>query len=226
MTVSSAASPTPLAVPPSPVGALTASRRWRDPRLLAGVVLVVASVVAMALVMGASDQRVAVWSVAGDVPSGSPVTDEDLVAVDVQLPNLDAYLLADGAIPEDMVAARDFAAGELLTLIGFRPTDDPGGARVVTLPVLRNQMPADLSVGDRVDVYVVERTSAGEPEGSPRLVLERAVVADVDDDGGAFGASTLETGVALTVREDEVAAVVDAQSRGTVTLVDVPVGSP
>ena len=49
----------------------------------------------------------------------------------------------------------------------------------MTLPVLRHQMPADLAVGDRVDVYVVERGASGEPQADPRLVLASAIVADV-----------------------------------------------
>jgi hypothetical protein len=189
------------------------------------VVLVVTSVVAMTVVIGASDNTVAVWSVSDDLPSGSPVTADDVQAIDVQLPDVSPYLLADSEIPQGMVAARDFAAGELLTLVGLDRAGVAGGVRVVTLPVLRNQMPADLAVGDRVDVYVVERGASGEPDGAPRLVLDSAVVNDVDDDSGAFGGSSLETGVALSVPEDEVAGVVDAQARGTVTLVDVPVGS-
>jgi hypothetical protein len=179
----------------------------------------------MAWVIGASDDTIAVWSVSDDIPSGSPVTEDEVRVVRVQLPDIGPYLLADSAIPEDMVAVRDFAAGELLTLVGLDRAGDPNGVRVVTLPVLRNQMPADLAVGDRVDVYVVERGSAGEPEETPRLVLARAVVADVDNDSGAFGGTSLETGVALSVPEEEVASVVDAQARGTLTLVDVPVGS-
>jgi hypothetical protein len=229
MTVTSpAASPTQSgasALPASPAGSRLPSRRWRDPRLLLGMLLVVTSVIAMVWVIGASDRTIAVWSVRDDLPSGSPVTEDDLQAVRVQLPDLGPYLLADAGLPQDMVAARDFAAGELLTLVGLDRAGVEGGVRVVTLPVLRNQMPADLAVGDRVDVYVVERGSAGEPDGAPRLVLASAVVSDVDNDSGAFGGTSLETGVALSVPEDEVAAVVDAQARGTVTLVDVPVGS-
>ncbi|MCZ3389622.1 MAG: hypothetical protein LH645_11010 [Actinomycetia bacterium] len=189
------------------------------------MLLVVTSVIAMAVVIRASDDTIAVWSVSDDLPSGSAVTSDDVQAVRVQLPDIGPYLLADSGFPQDMVAVRDFAAGELLTLVGLDPAGDPGGVRVVTLPVLRNQMPGDLAVGDRVDVYVVERGSTGEPDGKPRLVLGRAVVADVDNDAGAFGGTSLEIGVALSVPEDQVAAVVDAQARGTVTLVDVPVGS-
>lgn len=176
-------------------------------------------------VIRASNDTIAVWSVNDDLPSGSPVAENDVVAVRVQLPAIGPYLSAERPIPEGMVAARDFATGELLTLVGLQRTGEETTLRVVTLPVLRNQMPADLAVGDRVDVYVVERGPAGEPDGPPRLVLGSAAIADVDNGGGAFGGTSLETGVALSVPEDEVAAVVEAQARGTVTLVDVPVGS-
>jgi hypothetical protein len=213
------------AAPPSPRGIRSPRRRWRDPRLLTGVLLVMASALGMAWVMGASDDTVPVWSVQQDVPAGGALTIGDLTVVSVQLPAASPYLSATEPVPEGAVAARDFAAGELLTAVGIDAPGAQNSERVVTMPVLRNQMPADLGVGDRVDVYVVERGSAGEPDGPPRLVMRSAIVDDVDDDGGAFGGTSLEAGVALSVSADEVAALVGAQARGTVTLVDVPVGS-
>jgi hypothetical protein len=212
-------------IPESPEGVRAARRRWRDPRLVVGALLVGASVVGMSWVISASDDTVAVWSVADDIPQGSPVGEDSLTEVRVRLADTDPYLLTSSAVPDGAVAARDFAAGELLTSLGLESADDPEVIRVVTLPVLRHQMPADLTTGDRVDVYVVERGSGGEPEGAPRLVLSSAIVADVGDDGGSFGGTSLETGVALSVPRDDVATVVEAQARGTITLVDVPVGS-
>ena len=50
-------------------------------------------------------------------------------------------------------------------------------------------------------------------------------VASVDTDGGAFGGTSLEVGVALAVPDEEVPVLVAAQAKGTLTLVDVPVGS-
>jgi hypothetical protein len=190
-----------------------------------GVVLVVVAALGMAWVIGASDRTVPVWAVQEDVPRGSPLSTGDITVVRVRLPAASPYMSADDPVPEGATAARDFAAGELLTVTGIQEAAATDSARVVTMPVLRNQMPADLDVGDRVDVYVVARGSSGEPDGQPRLVLPSAIVADVDDDGGAFGGSSLETGVALSVSADDVAALVAAQARGTVTLVDVPVGS-
>ncbi len=212
------------AIGASPAGLRLSSRRWKDPRLIVGVLLVVCSAVGVVWVVNAADDRVAVWAVRGDIPAGSPVTPGKLVDVDVQVPELSAYWLADDAVPEDLVALRDFAAGELLTRANVE-IDNASDTRIVTLPVLRNQMPADLDVGRRVDVYVVERGVSGEADGPPQLVLRNAIVSSVDGDSGAFGGTSLEVGVALSLPQDQVPKVLDAQARGTLTLVDVPVAT-
>jgi len=209
----------------SPAGARLERRRWRDPRLLAGVALVIASAVGTAWAVSAADDRVSVWAVDRDVAAGSPITVDDLEAVNVQVPDLAPYWSASDAVGADLTATRDFAAGELLTHDGAA-AGQADNVRIVTLPVLRNQMPADLDVGRRVDVYVVERGVSGEPDGAPELVLRNAIVAGVDDDSGTFGGTSLEIGVALSLPDEQVAKVLDAQARGTLTLVDVPVTAP
>ena len=82
-----------------------------------------------------------------------------------------------------------------------------------------------LDVGRRVDVYVVERGVSGEPDGPPQLVLRNAIVSSVDGDSGAFGGTSLEVGVALSLPQEQVPKVLDAQASGTLTLVDVPVAT-
>jgi hypothetical protein len=173
----------------------------------------------------AADDRVSVWAVRTDIPAGSPVTASQLVGVDVQVPELSAYWLSEDSVPPDLVATRDFASGELLTRSNVR-TEDATSIRIVTLPVLRNQMPSNLEVGRRVDVYVVDRGVTGEADGPPRLVLRSAIVSAVDGDSGAFGGTSLEVGVALSLPEDQVPRLLDAQAQGTLTLVDVPVTTP
>ncbi|HEX5018640.1 MAG TPA: hypothetical protein VFX15_13770 [Actinomycetes bacterium] len=211
--------------PPSPPGATLERRRWSDPRLWVGVVLIVASGLGIVWAIEAADERVSVWALRSDVPAGSPITADHLTTVDVQVPVLASYWPASEPVADGLSATRDFAAGELLTRTGVDSERD-GDIRIVTLPVLRNQMPADLAVGGRVDVYVVERGASGEPAGEPQLVLRNAIVAGVDGDSGTFGGTSLEVGVSLSLPDDQVSEVLDAQARGTLTLVDVPVTSP
>lgn len=209
----------------SPAGVRLRRRGWRDPRLLIGVVLVVASALGVLWVVSAADDRVVVWAAGEDIAAGSPLGADRMVPVAIQVPDVSAYWRADLPLPEGVVATHDFAAGELLSRAGLESVD-AARIRVVTLPVLRNQMPADLAVGARVDVYVVERGAAGEPSGPPELVLRNAIVSSVDSGSGAFGGTSLEVGVALSVPEERVPDLLDAQARGTLTLVDVPVTVP
>jgi len=213
------------AVGESPVGSRLRRRSWRDPRLVIGVLLVMASALGVLWVVSAADDRVMVWAAHTDIAAGSPVTADRVVSVAVQVPEVSAYWPADQPLPAGVVATHDLASGELLSRAGVEPAD-AAGIRVVTLPVLRNQMPADLDVGGRVDIYVVERAASGVPGGPPELVLRDAIVASVDDGSGAFGGTSLETGVAVSVPEDQVPDLLDAQARGTLTLVDVPVTAP
>jgi hypothetical protein len=212
-------------VGPSPAGVRLSRRRWRDPRLIIGIVLIAASAVGVAWVVAAADDRVGVWVVSGGVPAGSPVSHTNVTVAEVQVPDLDTYWSSSDPIPPGLVATRDFADGELLTQAGVT-TPDASSIRIVTLPVLRNQMPSDLDVGRRVDVYVVERGASGAADGPPQLVLRNAIVSSVDGDSGTFGGTSLEVGVALSLPDEQVAKVLDAQARGSLTLVDVPVASP
>jgi hypothetical protein len=212
-------------VGPSPAGVRLSRRRWRDPRLIIGIVLIAASAVGVAWVVAAADDRVGVWVVSGDVPAGSPVSHTNVTVAEVQVPDLDTYWSSSDPIPPGLVATRDFADGELLTQAGVT-TPDASSIRIVTLPVLRNQMPSDLDVGRRVDVYVVERGASGAADGPPQLVLRNAIASWVDGASGTFGSTSLEVGVALSLPDEQVAKVLDAQARGSLTLVDVPVASP
>lgn len=213
-----------LTVGESPVGARLRRRRWRDPRLVVGVLLVLASAIGVLWVVSAADDRVKVWAADDGIAAGSPVTADRMVTVAVQVPDASAYWPADDPLPEGAVATHDLTAGELLPRAGVQAVDETA-IRLVTLPVLRNQMPADLDVGRRVDVYMLERGATGEPGGPPELVLRNAIVASVDSGSGAFGGTSLEVGVALSVPEERVPDLLDAQARGTLTLVDVPVSA-
>ena len=208
----------------SPPGLRLPSRRWKDPRLIVGILLVVCSALGVVWVVNAADDRVRVWAVRSDIPAGAPITADQLVGVNVQVPEISAYWRSDDVVPSGLVATRDFVSGELLTRANVR-AQDAASVRIVTLPVLHNQMPADLDVGRRVDVYVVQRGASGEADGPPQLVLRNAIVFSVDGDSGAFGGTSLEVGVALTLPEAQVPKVLDAQARGTLTLVDVPVAT-
>lgn len=194
--------------------------RWADPRLLVGLLIVAASVVAGARLFMAADDTRAVWAVRGDHRGGTPVAADDLRTVEIRFDD-DAgnYVPASETIESGQVWAHDVRAGELLAAAALRPAEVEA---VGELPVIvaPGALPSDLGEGDRVDVWVSD-TSGGSGAGPARLVLERMRVlsvagaaAPMGDTGGYRVLLGLEQD-----RPDRLGEALGAISSGEVTLV-------
>lgn len=138
---------------------------WRDPRLWIGVLLVAGSVVLGARLMAAADDTVAVWAVAAERGSGTPLTAEDLVVERVRFAggdSIDRYFAADEPVPEGLVLVRPVGAGELLARSSVgEASEDP--VLQVPLAVDPQRVPPAVEAGSVVDVWVAD---AAGPEGA------------------------------------------------------------
>ncbi len=201
----------------SPAAARLARPRWRDVRLLGGVLLVLVSVVLGARALAAADDTVAVWSAAGDLGAGSVLQAGDLRTVQVRLGDAArAYVSADAAPPVGWILLRPVRAGELLPVTAVASTPVGPALRQVTVEVERFHAPTDLARGHRVDVYVTP------DDGQTYLVVEAALVQDLVEDGGRLGPSGSAMGVALGVEPLDVQSLVQAAQDGPIDLVQVP----
>ena len=225
------ATPT-LTPPPSSHGALAAGPpraarragrpRWSDPRLLAGLLLVIGSALLGARLVTAADDSEPVWAAARDLPPGAVLRADDLVVVDLRLSSsAEAYVSAAGGAPTGRSTVRAVSAGELLPVsaLGVGPVADH---RLVTVPAETFHFPADLARGDRIDVYA---TSEVDGAPSPRLVLGDVVVAEVEARSARLGGVS-GVGVVLSVPVADVPAVVAATQADAVDLVRVPGSAP
>lgn len=192
-----------------------------DARTIVGLLLVVGSVLGVGWLVAGADDTVGVWAVRGDLAAGSTVGADDVEIARVQLGDAGRRYLSDDVDPVGQVMVRDVASGELLPTSALLAADAVE-RRLVTVPVERYHVAADLRRGERVDVYVVERSATGQPVGDPLLVLTSVTVEAVDDGGSRFGGSSLETGIVLAVAPDDVTALVGASTSGALTLVRVP----
>lgn len=182
-------------VPASPSGRHQERPRWRDTRLLVGVVLVLLSVLAGARLVAGTDATSPWLTVRTALPAGHVLTDADLAPVDVRL--------------DDASSSRYFRASSRQALLGRALTAPvPAGtllpadavtagaapaSRVVPVVVAAGRLPA-LRPGDRVDVYALV---TGAQPGADREVL---VVAGVEYLGGEVlgsGATAAQLRVAV-----------------------------
>jgi len=209
---------------PSPAAARLRRPSWRDPRLIAGVLLVLASVALGSRVVAAADDTVPVWAAAGALPAGTALAADDMRVVRVRLGDGAARYLDVGApVPPGSVLLRSLGRGELVPASAVGP---PGAwnRRPVTVPV-PGPMPGGLQVGALVDVWASARdTSApGTASFRPPVRLARAAeVFSVSLPGTGLG-STQGAAVQVLLPEQELRGALDALANGArVALVPAP----
>lgn len=206
------------------------SRRpgWRNPRLVFGLLLVAAAVVAGARVVAATDDTVPVWTAAQALPAGAEVGPDDVERVDVRFPDAGtaaAYLSAAEPLPAGSRVDRPVAAGDLLPRSAVAAAPETALVEV-PLSVGTDDLPATVRQGSVVDVWVTPDPAAGgeRPEGAEEgealRVLEDVEVVAVP--GAADGLAPAQTRqVILGVpedRADELAPALGALATGRVVV--------
>lgn len=171
--------------PTSPSAARLRAPSWRDPRLVVGLLLVLASVLVGARVVSAADSTVPVWVAARTLVPGQEITAADVRAVRVHLEGgAGGYLSAREEPPQGAVALRQVTSGDLV------PRSAVGSASALTtrpvgLPVT-GPLPSGLVAGALVDVWV---TPAPARPGAPALAAPASTSAAASGAGGAQDAS-------------------------------------
>lgn len=145
--------------PVAPSATRVAIAGWRDPRLAIGVVIVTVCVVAGSVLFAHADDTVLVWAVRRDLPAGTTLTAADLEPRQIRIAaGFDAYLDASHAGPVGRTLGRAIGAGELLPAAALASAGAERGTRV-PLAVGARDLPATVSVGSTVDVWVTSRTA-------------------------------------------------------------------
>jgi hypothetical protein len=201
--------------------------RWRDARLLVGVVLMLASVVLGSLVVRAADDTVPMYAARSALVPGQRLDEGDLVRVDVRLAGQSArYLSAATGLAPDQYVLREVRPGELV------PTAAVGGRDQIALQPLTLTVDggsaAGLVLGSQVDVYV-NTPAADAGVGSrkfsgPELALQRVSVSSLprESDGLGGGASG-ERPVQVMAPTEQIKDVIGKVDQGArVTVVPVP----
>lgn len=160
---------------------------WKDPRLLIGILLVLASVAGVVALVGNADSTVPMYAAKDALVVGQKITAESFTVVQVQLGDVDGkYLDPADELDVNAVAVRMVPKGELVsrTSIGRIDALDRKPAPIsITEP-----LPKEVVVGAYVDVWVAlpdDRNGFVEPV----LMLPGAEVASLSAASGTLGAS-------------------------------------
>jgi hypothetical protein len=166
--------------PGSPPARRLTRRRWRDSRLLIGVLLVLVSVVVGARLFASADST-RQWVVArGDLPAGHVIVDGDLTTVPARLDARTSDRYYPGARLRDLTGAtlaRPVDTGELVSGADFAGRNTQP-TRLVPVIVKAGRLPA-LAPGDHVDIYVFQAGAAAVPSSGGQSGTEQRTPAPV-----------------------------------------------
>lgn len=197
---------------------------WRDSRLLAGVLLVLACAVAGSVVVARADDRVPVYAAATVLVPGEALSPDKLTRVDVQLgAGMAGYLAADLALPSPAYVLREVRPGELLPRSAVGGLADVG-LQPVTLDVDATSA-STLVRGSVVDVYVnPPKPGTNDEYAGPQLALRAVAVATGPTAKTGFARSGAQTTpISVMVPKSKVAVLVGRIDDGSrITVVPVP----
>lgn len=196
---------------------------WRDPRLGVGILLVAGSVALGSWTMARADHTVTVLTATTVLAPGEQLTEEDVVATQVSVPEVtDLYLTPEIGLDEDLVVLRTVGQGEMVPLAALGSAE---AVQVRTVTVTIDAALAEaISPGSRVDLWVAELApESGSSSLLPPEPLVQAVeVAQVHQDTSIFAGADQMIAQVLVPTED-LAAVLAAQTGGgQITIVPVP----
>jgi hypothetical protein len=175
-----------------------------------------AAVVAVVSGMHRPESGITVLAARTNLPAGMVVSTADVTQIRVTLPNAVAARLIR-SLPSGVRLTTSRPKGMLLSAADFTATDS-AQLRVVSLSVEDGHVPAALTRGDVVDVWV-SPTSAWVSSGvTPGRRVATSVVVDSVGQRAATGSTPVELQVGLGA----VPAVVSASHIGSIDLVLVP----
>lgn len=192
----------------SPPAARLEPPRWRDRRLVLGVVLILLAVLLGARLLSTHSTTTAVLVAAHPLAAGQPITAGDLRVARVHLgAATSAYWPAadlTGLSGHPLTSA--VAAGDLLPRSAVGATADPEPTRVVSLPVNPARLPA-LAPGDLVDVFATTKPTATTAGTTTAVLRGVRYLGGADAGSGSTVSIRVEVPVARTaavVRASEV----------------------
>lgn len=180
-------------------GARLKKPSWKDPRLLLGVLLVLASVAGVVSLVGAADQTTEVYTARGPIAVGEKLTPENVNRVKVRLGDAEShYVTAESGLPEGLVAVQRIGQDQLLPRESLGQLDALNRKPVAI--TIDETLPEQAMAGSRVDAWVaLPDTRNGFSE--PKLLLPGAEIAEVVPGSTALGSS--RTTVVLVLVTDE-----------------------
>jgi hypothetical protein len=178
-------------------------------RIIAGMAILCSLLAFSAL--ASTPQGVMVWQVTSTITSGSRIQADQVQLTHVSFSQNQSHFFGSKDAVVGRYADRLLVPGDLIATsdIASRGTSDH--ATFLPIGVLINDLPIDLNVGDRVDIYVIPKDSTL----VPAVVAKGISVQSIDQKSRALGG---EIGVSISTNSQIASEVVTAEAQGRLVL--------
>ncbi|ABM07714.1 SAF domain-containing protein [Paenarthrobacter aurescens] len=195
---------------------------WKDPRLLIGVLLVLASISGVIALVGTADRTTQVYTAREDIAVGQVVTEADLSIVKVRLDDVESsYVTVENGVAEGKVALQRVAKNQLVPQESLGVPDALNRKPVAI--ATEEELPVQAVPGARVDVWIA-MPGSNSAFDEPQLLLPSAEIALMTPGSTAFG-SAKTTVVMVLVTDEQMPKLLWAQAnKAKVSVVWNPAG--
>ncbi|GAA1136828.1 hypothetical protein [Nesterenkonia lutea] len=210
-------------LPDAPAAERLRRPSWRDPRLLAGLLIVALSIAGVIALLASQNRTTQIYAADRLLTVGERITVEDLRVVEVQIDDVaESYLSAAEELPQGSVFVAAVAEGELVPRRAVAQ-EDLQGRQAVTVEV-EHTLARGVDPGRMVDVWAADAGALGQQqEVQVERIAAGSQVSAITEASGTFGAQTAVT-VELLVDPDELPALLAARSSSAMLSV-VPAGT-
>ena len=196
---------------------------WKDPRLIVGMLMVLASVAGVVALVGSADQTIEVYAAREPITVGQTISRDDLITVKVRLDDVESsYVTAQNGLPGGKVAVQRVGKNQLLPQesLGDRDALDRKPAAIS----VDEALPAQVVAGSRVDVWVAV-PDARNGYAEPQMILPGAEIAEIIPGSSTLGA-TKSTVLMVLVADAQMPRLLGAQAnKAKVSVVWNPAGA-
>lgn len=198
-----------MSVSTTSAGARLKKPSWKDPRLLVGLLLVLASVVGVVSLVGAADQTTDVYVAREAIAVGERLTADNTARAKVRLGELEElYISGEAGLPDGLVAVQRIGKDQLLPKESLGKPDELDRKPVAI--TIDEPLPDQALAGSRVDVWVAQPdTRNGFSE--PSMLLPGAEIAQVTPGSTALGSSR-STILMVLVSDDQMPKLLGSQA--------------
>ena len=182
---------------------------WKDPRLLVGVLLVLASVVGVISLVGSADQTTEVYAARDSIAVGEKLTADNVVRAKVRLGETEQhYVTVEAGLPDGLVAVQRIGKNQLVPKESLATVDALDRKPVAV--TIDEALPPQAVAGTLVDVWVA-LPDARNGFSEPKLLLPGAEIAQVTAGSTALGSSR-NTVLMVLVADSQMSAILGAQA--------------